>query len=194
MGCICGADSKVNKNPPNKQNKISSEIPKRLNTTTTYRDPPKAASNYNSYQVNLQYPDSRNHNALQQRVIQRHTDGFCRYPNLDNYNRKVDVESISKVNDLSLEVPSLYYLDSKYRDPSRDCDYSETKDDGEISTIGGYPYYCPYGWKFIGIKMDQRETDDWAITYHGTKSHLFDTICREGYKVGPRAAFGHGVY
>ena len=184
MGCICGTDSKVNKKPPNKQNKISSQIPKRLDTTSTYRGPPKAVGSYNSYQVNLQYPDSRNHSALQPQVRLRHTDGFCRYPNLDNHNnhRKVEVESIFKEFDISLELASLYYLDSKYRDPSRDCDYSETIND------------CPYGWKLIGIKTDQRETDDWAITYHGTKSHLFNTICREGYKVGPRAAFGRGVY
>ena len=71
-----------------------------------------------------------------------------------------------------------YYLDSKYRDPLRDCDYRQSRSYLERSTtVGGHPYYCPIGWKFIGIKINERETEDWAISYHGTSSHVFNAIC-----------------
>ena len=94
----------------------------------------------------------------------------------------------------TIKASSLNYLDSKYRDLSRDCDYSQTNNDGVRSTTGGYSYHCPYGWKFIGIKINEGETKGWKLSYHGTKSHLFNSICKEGYKVGPRKLFGRGVY
>ena len=91
----------------------------------------------------------------------------------------------------------IYFLDSKYRDPSRDCDYSNILDDGKKHTIGDYPYHCPYGWKFIGIKVQGKypeDTREWPVTYHGTKSPLFNKICSEGYRIGPGNRYGSGIY
>ena len=110
---------------------------------------------------------------------------------------KVEVKALNKERNVSLEIPSLYYLDSKYRDPSRDCDYTGYSEHVlELSTRVEHSYHaqCPFGWKFIGIKINEGETEDWAITYHGTRSHVFNNICREGYKVGPRMGYGRGVY
>ena len=42
MGCICAAESSVNKNLPKKpNNNIPLDIPKRPYVATTYREPPK---------------------------------------------------------------------------------------------------------------------------------------------------------
>ena len=191
MGCICRAESKINNNPPNKPQNISSNIPQPSYIATTHRYPPKAVGTYSSDKVNLQYPYNRDHVLLTKPIL-RHRDGSNRYPIVDD--TEVDILTLNKENDVSLEITSLFYLDSKYRDPSRDCDYSQAVNDGERSTIAGHPYYLPYGWKFLGIQINERETEDWAITYHGTKSHLFNTICEEGYKIGQRNAYGRGVY
>ena len=131
-------------------------------------------------------------------------------PSRDSHssNTKVEAKPYNKVSNESLEplslnypdsdffspeIPNLY-LNSKYRDRSRDCDDSETQRYGAISTVVGHPYYCPIGWKFIGIKINERETKDWAISYHGTSLHVFNAICEGGYKVGPGGRYGRGVY
>ena len=141
--------------------------------------------------VNIQYPYNHDHVPLAKPGL-RHRDRSNRYPIVDD--TEVDILTLNKENNVSLEITSLFYLDSKYRDPSRDCDYSQAVNDGEIATIAGHPYYLPYGWKFIGIKIKERETEDWAISYHGTKSHVFNAICEGGYKVGPGGLYGRGVY
>ena len=114
-----------------------------------------------------------------------------------SFSTKVAIKPLNRESHVSLETPSLYYLDSRYRDPSRDCDYSghsehvlKLSTSVEHSNQGNYPF----GWKFIGIKINKRETENWVITYHGTKSHVFNNICREGYKVGPGDVYGRGVY
>ena len=109
---------------------------------------------------------------------------------------KVEVESFKRERNVSLENPSLYYPDSKYRDPSRDCDYTDYYEHVlELSTRVEHSYHAISVWLEVHwIKINERETENWAITYHGTKSHVFNSICREGYKVGPRDAYGRGVY
>ena len=122
-------------------------------------------------------------------------------PSRDSHssNRKIEVKPYNKVSNESLEPLSLYYyLDSKYRDPSRDCDYTDYSELHvlELSTRVEHSYHGknPFGWNFIGIKINERETKDWAISYHGTSSHVFNAICEEGYKVGPEGLYGRGVY
>ena len=99
----------------------------------------------------------------------------------------------------------LHYLDSTYMDPSWDYDFTNVSDGDNKFIRGGYPYDRPCGWKRIAIKVTGKygggtwlgHTDskgEWAVTYHGTSRPVFDNICKEGYKVGPRKAFGKGVY
>ena len=155
-------------------------------------------SQYNNTKVEVN-PFNRKSSVSPETPSFYYPDSKDRDPFRDSrYNRtKAWVESINRERNVSLEIPSLYYLDSRYRDPSRDHDYTGYSGDVlELSTRVEHSYHgkYPFGWDFIGIKINERETENWAITYHGTKSHVFNNICREGYKVGPRDAYGRGVY
>ncbi|KAI6657928.1 hypothetical protein LOD99_15646 [Oopsacas minuta] len=97
------------------------------------------------------------------------------------------------------------FIDSIYLDPHWDRDYTNLTREHIKRMRGGYQYYRPCGWKRIAIKVTGKYSDDkwlghtgakgeWAVTYHGTKQPVFEKICGEGYKVGPRAAYGKGVY
>ncbi|KAI6657929.1 hypothetical protein LOD99_15647 [Oopsacas minuta] len=108
----------------------------------------------------------------------------------------------------------LNFIDSIYLDPHWDRDYTSSTREHIKRMRGGYQYYRPCGWKRIAIKVIGKYSDDkwlghtgaegeWAVTYHGTKQPVtyhgtkqpvFEKICVEGYKVGPRAAYGKGVY
>ncbi|KAI6657925.1 hypothetical protein LOD99_15643 [Oopsacas minuta] len=96
-------------------------------------------------------------------------------------------------------------IDSIYLDPHWDRDYTNLTGEHIKQMRGGYQYYRPCGWKRIAIKVLGKYSDDkwlgrtgaegeWAVTYHGTKQPVFEKICEEGYKVGPGAKFGRGVY
>ena len=105
---------------------------------------------------------------------------------------------------------SLFYIDSTHLDPSWDFDFTNLKDNGEKYKRGRYPYYRPYGWRRIALKVKGKYANDqwlgedgirtkqspgeWAVTYHGTKSEVFNKIAEEGFIVGPRKAYGAGVY
>ena len=99
----------------------------------------------------------------------------------------------------------LHFLDFTYMDPSWDYDFTDVSDGDNTFIRGGYPYYRPCGWKRIAIKVTGKYKNEswlghtnswgeWAVTYHGTKQPVFDNICKEGYKVGTRNAYGKGVY
>ena len=97
-------------------------------------------------------------------------------------------------------------LDSKHLDSRGDYDFTNMVDDGNKHMRGGYPYNRPYGWKKVGLRVKGKYKNDnwlennggmnggWAITYHGTRKECFNPICEQGYKIGPRAGFGKGVY
>ena len=101
----------------------------------------------------------------------------------------------------------LFYIDSKYLDPQWDYDFTNISDGSQQFTRGGYPYYRPCGWNRIAIKVLGKYQNDiwlgqtgdgskgeWAVTYHGTNSYVFNNIANEGYIVGNGDAFGRGVY
>ena len=101
----------------------------------------------------------------------------------------------------------LFFIDRKYLDSSWDYDFTNITDGNNQFKRGGYPYYRPCGWKRIAIKvLGKYENDiwlgqtgdsskgEWAVTYHGTKSEVFNNIADEGYKIGNREAYGRGVY
>ena len=101
----------------------------------------------------------------------------------------------------------LFFIDSKYLDPEWNYDFTRVLDGSQQFTRGGYPYYRPCGWNRIAIKVLGKYQNDiwlgktgggskgeWAVTYHGTNSDVFNNIANEGYIVGNGDAFGRGVY
>ena len=94
--------------------------------------------------------------------------------------------------------------------PEFDYDFTDAKDDGKRYMRGGFEYKRPYGWKRFAIRAIGRyENDDWLgpdgirtsqasgewpVSYHGTDMSSAEKIVKEGYKPGPRARFGIGIY
>lgn len=95
-------------------------------------------------------------------------------------------------------------------DPGYDYDFTNVKDDGQRYMRGGFQYKRPYGWKRIAIKVVKRYDDDqwlgpngirtaeapgeWPVSYHGTNMTSAKLILKDGYKPGPGAKFGLGIY
>ena len=95
-------------------------------------------------------------------------------------------------------------------DPDFDYDFTDVEDDGERYMRGGFEYKRPYGWKRIAIKVVGRYQNDdwlgpngirtdqargeWPVSYHGTNMSSAKMILKEGYKPGPRALYGKGIY
>lgn len=95
--------------------------------------------------------------------------------------------------------------------PTFDYDFTYVKDNGKQYKRGGFEYKRPYGWKRLAVKAVGRYENDvwlgpaggdrtegasgeWAVSYHGTKIENAEKIVEEGFKPGPRARFGIGVY
>lgn len=106
--------------------------------------------------------------------------------------------------------PPLRALNTNEFDPDFDFDFTDVKDDGKRYMRGGFEYKRPYGWKRIavkvvgkyenddwlgpnGIRMDQAR-GEWPVSYHGTNMSNANMILKEGYKPGPRALYGKGIY
>lgn len=103
-----------------------------------------------------------------------------------------------------------FRLNSDELDPKYDFDFSNLKDDGETYMRGGFVYRRPYGWKRLAIKVAGKyENDDWLgpdgirtaqatgewpVSYHGTDIMRANQIAKVGFKPGPRALFGKGIY
>ena len=95
-------------------------------------------------------------------------------------------------------------------DPDFDFDFTDVKDDGKRYMRGGFEYKRPYGWKRIAIKVVGRYADDkwlgpngirtdqargeWPVSYHGTNMKSAKMILEKGFKAGPRALYGKGIY
>ena len=94
--------------------------------------------------------------------------------------------------------------------PQYDYDFTGEKDDGKQYMRGDFEYKRPYGWKRFAVKVVGRyenetwlgpngiRTDqasgEWPVSYHGTDRSSAEKIVKEGYKVGPRALYGPGIY
>ena len=119
--------------------------------------------------------------------------------------------TISWVPCLQGRGPSLsYFFDPKEFDFKYDFDFSKMKDDGKIYMRGGFEYKRPYGWKRFGIKVKGKYEDDiwlgpkgirtaqapgeWPVSYHGTNVSNARKIVETGFKPGPRALYGKGIY
>ena len=95
-------------------------------------------------------------------------------------------------------------------DSTFDYDFTNAKDDGVRYMRGGFEYKRPYGWKRIAIKVVGRYGNydwlgpngirpdqargEWPVSYHGTNMGSATMILKEGYKPGPRALYGKGIY
>ena len=103
------------------------------------------------------------------------------------------------------------FLDSSGLDPQYDYDFTNVEDDGKIYMRGGHQYHRPYGWNRIALKVHGKYSEgdewlgpngirtkqtpnEWAVSYHGTKAEHVPSIIKEGFKAGPRAKFGPGIY
>ncbi|XP_068688821.1 uncharacterized protein [Montipora foliosa] len=105
---------------------------------------------------------------------------------------------------------SLNTFNTDELDPTFDYDFTDLVDDGTQYMRGGFEYKRPYGWNRIAIKVVGRYGDDdwlgpegmrtkdaqgeWPVTYHGTNMCSARMIVKEGYKPGPRALYGKGIY
>ena len=104
----------------------------------------------------------------------------------------------------------VFFIDNTYLDPQYDYDFTKIQDGSTKFMRGGYPYNRPCGWNRYAIKVigkyenvvwlgqtgkhENNVCEEWAVTYHGTKSEVFNKIAPGKYIVGSRAAYGPGVY
>ena len=107
-------------------------------------------------------------------------------------------------------LPTSHGFNTEELDQGFDYDFTNVKDDGKTYMRGGLEYKRPYGWKRIAIKVVGRYADDqwlgpngirteeapgeWPVSYHGTNMTNAKMILKEGYKPGPRALYGKGIY
>lgn len=138
---------------------------------------------------------------------------YCAKPLEDN--RTVNDYGIKPEDTIYLVIRmpgggSSYGFNTSDLDPSYDYDFTNAKDDGQTYMRGGFQYKRPYGWKRIAIKVIQRYDNDqwlgpngirtaeapgeWPVSYHGTNMTSANLIVKDGYKPGPRAMFGKGIY
>ncbi|CAI2169702.1 11364_t:CDS:1 [Funneliformis geosporum] len=95
-------------------------------------------------------------------------------------------------------------LDRKY-----DRDYTNRKNEGKTYFRGKLLYHKPYGWKRIALNVSGKygsnnkwlgsvgdSSDEWPVSYHGTKKDCADSIANQGYLLskGVRFAKGKGIY
>ena len=96
--------------------------------------------------------------------------------------------------------------------PDFDYDFTKETDDGARYMRGKFEYKRPYGWYRYALKVlgnpnyggdswlgpggirTQSSAEEWPVSYHGTYMDSAKKIVKEGYKAGPRAVFGKGVY
>jgi len=94
--------------------------------------------------------------------------------------------------------------------PEFDYDFTYVRDDGNRFMRGGFEYKRPYGWQRFAVRAHGRYENDewlgpdgirtsqasgeWPVSYHGTNISSAEKIVEEGYKPGPRAKFGIGIY
>jgi len=94
--------------------------------------------------------------------------------------------------------------------PEFDCDFTYVTDNGKRYMRGGFEYKRPYGWRRMAVRaLGRYENDEWLgpdgdrteeasgewpVSYHGTDMSNAVKIVEEGYKAGPRAKFGVGIY
>ena len=94
--------------------------------------------------------------------------------------------------------------------PEFDFDFTYVEDDGQRYMRGGFEYKRQYGWQRFAVRARGRyESDEWLgpvgmrtneasgewpVSYHGTDIKNAEKMVEEGYKPGPRAKFGVGIY
>ena len=106
--------------------------------------------------------------------------------------------------------PKKYQLDPSLLDPGYDYDFTNEKDDGQTYKRGKFPYKRPYGWSRVALRVrgiygdddwlgpngirTESSSGEWPVSYHGTNFASAKKIAEHGYKAGPGAVFGRGVY
>ena len=137
------------------------------------------------------------------------------------HNRRLDEDRT--VKDYGLQPRSTIYLVLRLKGgggpltvstdelaPEFDCDFTYAKDDGKRYMRGEVEYKRPYGWRRYAIRVLGRYENDewlgpdgirtsqasgeWPVSYHGTDIRYAEKIVEEGYKPGPGAKFGIGIY
>ena len=136
-------------------------------------------------------------------------------------NKRLDDDGT--VKDCGLQPGSTIYLSLRLKGgageltvstdelaPKFDVDFTYVKDDGQQYMRGGFEYKRPYGWKRFAVRAlgkyennewlgpDGNRTNqasgEWPVSFHGTDKSSAEKIVKEGYKPGPRAKFGRGIY
>ena len=94
--------------------------------------------------------------------------------------------------------------------PQYDYDFTGEKDDGKRYMRGDFEYKRPYSWMRYAVKVAGRYENDtwlgpdgirtdqasgeWPVSFHETDRSSAEKIVKEGYKVGPGALYGPGIY
>ncbi|CAB5189768.1 unnamed protein product [Rhizophagus irregularis] len=102
---------------------------------------------------------------------------------------------------------NFYVIKKDFLSPKYDYDFSNLIDDGKIHTRGKELYKRPYGWNRIALNVgkygyDEKwlgssgKSDEWPVSYHGTRKDFVDSIADKGYllKKGKRFKYGKGIY
>lgn len=102
---------------------------------------------------------------------------------------------------------NFYVIKKDFLSPEYDYDFSSLIENGEIHTRGKELYKRPYGWNRIALNVNKYgydkkwlgssgNSDEWPVSYHGTRKDFVDSIADKGYllKKGKRFAYGKGIY
>ena len=116
------------------------------------------------------------------------------------------------------QVPRSEDVATEIRLPKRELaprfnyDLTDVLDDGTRYMRGQFEYKRPYGWYRYALEVlghrnyggdrwlgpngvrTESSAEEWPVSYHGTNIDCTKMIVEEGYKAGPRALFGSGVY
>ena len=109
------------------------------------------------------------------------------------------------INDIRGEGPKEFYLPDDLCDPQYDYDFRKINDKGKKFFRGGLEYKRPCGWLRYALNVkgkyendewlgEKGEKNEWAVSYHGTNVINVQSICKEGFKIGPRHLYGFGIY
>ncbi|XP_063068763.1 uncharacterized protein LOC134460246 [Engraulis encrasicolus] len=102
--------------------------------------------------------------------------------------------------------------EEEFFDPKYDFDFRDLSDSDSECERGGEPYKRPFGWNRIALRVwgkyywndwlgggkrewrNESVDGEWPVAYHGTTFGGAKGIIQEGFKAGPRAKYGRGVY
>ena len=98
-----------------------------------------------------------------------------------------------------------YYISEELLDEKYNYDFTTINDKGKKFMRGGLEYKRPCGWKRYALMVSDKykdtawlgykgKSDEWAVSFHGTKIYCAEPIIQDGLKPGSRNRYGVGIY